>query len=167
MQSVAKNLSLTFRAEPDSVPAARHALSDFAVEAGADRPKVDAVRLAASEAVTNAVLHAYADEPGDVYVTAAVVATELWILVADNGRGMEPQTERPGLGLGLGLISQVTDELAIVPRARGGTEVRMRFDLLQASRAGLRPAQPPRSSRAPSGERIGREMCAAQFLGQS
>jgi serine/threonine-protein kinase RsbW len=146
MQSVARNLSLTFRAEPDSVTAARHALSDFAQEAGADRSKVEAIRLATSEALTNAVLHAYAEEPGNVYVTAAVVASELWVLIADDGRGLEPRTNRPGLGLGLGLISQVSDELAIVPRASGGTEVRMRFDLVPAKSAAQSRADSPGSA---------------------
>lgn len=129
MRSLAKNLSATYVAEPDAVPAARHAVSEFAHEAGADADQIEAIRLATSEALTNSVLHAYRGQPGNVYVTAAVVASELWVLIADDGRGLEPQTDRPGLGLGLGLISQVTDELAIVPRAGGGTEVRMRFDL--------------------------------------
>lgn len=153
MQSVAKNLTLTFPAEPESVPAARHALSDFAEAAGADRARLEAVRLAASEALTNAVLHAYPEEPGNVYVTAAVVSGELWVLIADDGHGLEPGTNRPGLGLGLGLISQVTDELAIVPRASGGTEVRMRFDIVPAQRAQAGRAQAPRSSRSAAEDR--------------
>jgi anti-sigma regulatory factor (Ser/Thr protein kinase) len=131
MQSVAKTLSLTFRAEPDSVSSARAALGDFARESGAESRQVDAVRLASSEALTNSVLHAYRTEPGSVYVTAAVVAEELWVLVADDGCGLEPRAGRPGLGLGLGLIAQLSDELAIVPRAGGGTEVRMRFNLVR------------------------------------
>jgi anti-sigma regulatory factor (Ser/Thr protein kinase) len=135
MRSDGKNLSLTFSAEPDLVPTTRRALTEFAEAAGADRETVDAVRLASSEALTNAVIHAYPDEPGQVYVTAAVASTELWILIADDGPGMEPRTNRPGLGLGLGLISQVTDEMAIVSRSGGGTEVRMRFDLIAAKSA--------------------------------
>jgi anti-sigma regulatory factor (Ser/Thr protein kinase) len=155
MRSIAKNLSLTFRANPDSVPEARRALAEFARSAGAEHRQVESIRLAASEALTNAVLHAYRTDPGSVYVTAAVVSGELWILIADDGCGMEPQTERPGLGLGLGLISQVTDELAIVPRAGGGTEVRMRFDLVA-------------SEHASAGGRfvaIGRERRMARFRG--
>lgn len=129
MRSVASNLGLTYRAQAASVPAARRELSEFARAAGASAGQIDAVRLAVSEALTNAVLHAYGDQPGDVHVTAAVVPGELWVLIADDGRGLEPKTDRPGLGFGLALISQVSDELAIVPRAGGGTEVRMRFDL--------------------------------------
>ena len=134
MWSVAKNLSMTCRAEPGAVPSARRALSDFAISAGADQRQVEAVRLASSEALTNAVVHAYRDEPGSIYVTAALVSDELWVLIADDGCGLEPRADRPGLGLGL--IAQVSDELAVVPRATGGTEVRMRFSLVGAELAG-------------------------------
>jgi anti-sigma regulatory factor (Ser/Thr protein kinase) len=132
MGNAAKSLSLTYRAEPETVPRARRAVTDFAQGAGADSRQVDAVRLASSEAITNAVAHAYRDRPGPVYVTAAVVEGELWVLIADDGCGLEPRTDRPGLGLGLGLISQVSDDLAIVPRASGGTEVRMRFNIAKS-----------------------------------
>lgn len=128
-------MSLTYRAEPETVPRARRAMSDFARAAGADSRQIDAVRLASSEAITNAVTHAYREQPGRVYVTAALVEGELWILIADDGCGLEPRTDRPGLGLGLGLISQVSDDLAIVPRAGGGTEVRMRFNIAKSERA--------------------------------
>jgi serine/threonine-protein kinase RsbW len=166
MRSVAKNISLTLRAEPDSVTAARHALSDFAAAAGADRTKLEAVRLATSEALTNAVLHAYAGDPGEVYVTAAIVGPELWVLVGDDGRGLEPRSNRPGLGLGLGLISQVTDELAIVPRAGGGTEVRMRFDLVPAQAQGQPCPGTPRVSRASGQDRSARQMRSGLFRSQ-
>ncbi|MGB9185680.1 MAG: ATP-binding protein [Solirubrobacteraceae bacterium] len=132
MPADANTLSITYPAEPESVARARQALSEFAATAGADRKQVDAVRLAASEAMTNAVLHAYRGDPGSVHVTAAVVSDELWILICDDGRGLEARPDRPGLGLGLALISQVSDELAVVPRAGGGVEVRMRFPLINA-----------------------------------
>ncbi|MGI9184129.1 MAG: ATP-binding protein [Solirubrobacteraceae bacterium] len=136
MQSDANTLTITYPAEHDSVARARHVLSEFAATAGADGNQVDAVRLAVSEAVTNAVLHAYRGEAGNVHVTAAVVAEdELWILIGDDGCGLESRPDRPGLGLGLALISQLSDELAVVPRASGGIEVRMRFALVNAPSA--------------------------------
>jgi serine/threonine-protein kinase RsbW len=165
MQSVA-NFSLTLPAEPEAVTTARHALSDFAESAGADRSKLEAVRLAASEALTNAVVHAYADKPGQVHVTAAVVFSELWVLVADEGQGLEPRTNRPGLGLGLGLISQVTDELVIVPRASGGTEVRMRFDLVPSRARDGGRGETPRSSRSSSDDDGARHMRCLPLRGR-
>ncbi len=147
MRNAAKTLSLTFPAVPESVAEARRELKEFAASAGATCRQLDAVRLASSEAVTNAVLHAYRSQPGEVYVTAALVTDELWILVADDGCGLQPRADRPGLGLGLGLISQVVDEMAVVPRSSGGTEVRMRFDLHDAG-SRRRRAAPPSESHA-------------------
>jgi serine/threonine-protein kinase RsbW len=129
MQSVTQGLSATYEAKPSSVAVARAALAEFASDAGASDAQVDNIRLAASEAVTNAVLHAYRGGPGQIHVTAALAGRELWILVADEGGGMQPRADRPGLGLGLGLISQVCDDMAIVPRSSGGTEVRILFKL--------------------------------------
>jgi stage II sporulation protein AB (anti-sigma F factor) len=129
MQSVTQGLSVIYEAKPESVAQARAAVSAFAAGAGATAEQIDAVRLAVSEAVTNAVLHAYGGGAGSVQVTADVATTELWILVADEGGGMQPQADRPGLGLGLGLISQVSDSMAIVPRSAGGIEVRILFKL--------------------------------------
>jgi anti-sigma regulatory factor (Ser/Thr protein kinase) len=132
MQSVGHSLSQTYPAEPVSVGRARAALAEFAAAAGATRLQIDDVRLATSEAVTNAVLHAYRGQPGSIYVNAVAASGELWILIADDGCGLEPRSDRPGLGLGLGLISQVSDDLAIAPRAGGGTELRMSFKLVGA-----------------------------------
>ena len=129
MQCVSESLTRTYPAQAESVAQARKAMTEFARRAGASETTVDAIRLATSEAVTNAVLHAYGAEPGQVHLTAARAGTELWLLVADDGVGLQPGTKRSGLGLGLGLISQVCDEMAIVPRTGGGTEVRIRFAL--------------------------------------
>lgn len=132
MRDDGNTLMVSYPANTASVVTARHALTAFAAAAGAGYPQVEAVRLAMSEAVTNAVLHAYRDGSGEVHVTAAVVCDELWVLVGDDGVGLEARADRPGLGLGLALISQVSDEMAIAPRAGGGTEVRMRFSLVTA-----------------------------------
>ena len=100
------------------------------------------MRLAASEAMTNSVLHAYRGGPGLIYVNAAVASGELWILISDDGCGLRPRADRPGLGLGLALISEVSDDVAVVSRATGGTEVRIRFNLVTHDVAEQEPAHP-------------------------
>ncbi len=152
MQSVADSLTETYPAEAASIPVARRRLADFASSSGAARELVESVRLASSEALTNAALHAYRGQSGNIYVTAAVVSDELWILIGDDGCGLEPRADRPGLGLGLGLIAQVSDDLAIVTRAGGGIEVRMSFALNQAEQAGDRTGTEPMArEREPAG----------------
>jgi stage II sporulation protein AB (anti-sigma F factor) len=146
MPSVARNLNETYEASPSSVAAGRSRLADFAATAGATPSQVDAVRLAASEAMTNSVLHAYRGGPGLIYVSAAVASGELWILISDDGCGLTPRADRPGLGLGLGLISQVSDDFAVVSRATGGTEVRIRFNLVTADVPAEEPSAEERVS---------------------
>ncbi len=124
-----QTLTRSYPAVPSSVPAARRELTELAHAAGASPESLDAVRLAVSEGLTNAVLHAYPDRPGAVHVTAAVAGGELWVLIADDGCGLEARTSRPGLGLGLALIAQASDDFTVVPRSSRGLELRMRFTL--------------------------------------
>src|SRR5436305_12280653 len=120
-------LSRSYSAVPDAIPAARREIADFAAAAGMIGERLDAVKLAASEALANGVVHAYRENLGCIHVTAAVASDELWILISDDGEGMHARTDSPGLGVGLALIAQVSDGMEIVSRGGGGTEVRMRF----------------------------------------
>lgn len=130
-------------ATPDSVRWARDLIAEFATRAGVAETRLEDIRLLVSEAVTNAVLHAYGNRPGDVHVIAAVASGELWVVIADDGEGMRTQPgETGGLGLGLALMARLSNELTIGTRSSGGVELRMRFDLASAaeadvSRAGL------------------------------
>jgi stage II sporulation protein AB (anti-sigma F factor) len=90
-----------------------------------------------SEALTNAVLHAYGGESGMVHVNAARTGGELTVLIADDGRGMQRVSPRPGLGMGLALIATVTDYFAMSKRHEGGTEIRMRFGMRSPRRSSL------------------------------
>ena len=129
--SGAKPLSRVWPAVAASVSEARNAVSAFAEAAGATSDALAAVSLAVSEAVTNAVLHAYLDrdQPGPVEVRARCEAMQVVVEVADEGRGMLPRTDSPGLGLGLPLIAQMTSSLEVHDRDGGGTEIRMAFAL--------------------------------------
>jgi stage II sporulation protein AB (anti-sigma F factor) len=117
---------------PASVPLARRALTAFAAAAGASPAQLEAVRWAASEALTNVVMHAYPGVEGELHVAAAVTGGELWVSIADDGCGLDAASRTPGLGLGLVVMAQNCDDLVIGKRASGGTEVQMRFKLAVA-----------------------------------
>ncbi len=119
----------SYPAVPESIPRARRAICELAAQSGASRQKLENIRLTASEALTNVVLHAYHDEPGSLHVTAVVVEGEMWLLVADDGCGLQADADSPGLGLGLALIARSSDHFSIGPRSAGGVELRMRFNL--------------------------------------
>jgi serine/threonine-protein kinase RsbW len=119
----------SYPAIPSTVPAARQAIAECARAAGASDEQLDAIRLASSEALTNAVRFAYRARLGHVHVTARVAGGELWVLIADNGCGIHAGQDSEGLGLGLALISESTDGFSVVERSTGGTELRLRFKL--------------------------------------
>jgi serine/threonine-protein kinase RsbW len=117
-----------YRARAEEIGRIRHDVKAHAREQGARDP--DAVALAVTEAVTNAVLHAYVDAPEPGEIEVVVQASErdtVEILVCDDGRGMRPRTDSPGLGLGLPLVATLTERFEVQARDGGGTRVRMAF----------------------------------------
>jgi anti-sigma regulatory factor (Ser/Thr protein kinase) len=130
MQQQAKEterLELRTDATPAAVPGVRRAVVDFAELHGVG--VAPDVALAVSEAITNAVLHAYRDgDAGDVRVVACAEPDRLVVVVRDYGCGMKPNPDSPGLGLGLAVIGRLATELNIErPDEGGGTRLRMCF----------------------------------------
>jgi len=121
----------TFPAEPPAPGRARRAAAEYAAREGADAETLAAIELCISEAVTNAVVHAYRDRdrPGPVEVEARRPNGYLCLHVRDEGCGLTPRVDSPGLGLGLPLISQAAASVEVRDAAAGGTELVMRFNL--------------------------------------
>lgn len=110
----------------------RRAVAEFAREHGASLRALESVSLAVSEALTNVVVHAYRDEPapGPVLVVVVVQDDRLTVTVADEGCGMTPRADSPGLGLGMGLMARMADTFEVTGRpARSGLVLRMGFGL--------------------------------------
>ena len=106
----------------------RREIAAFASRCGMDPEGVEAVRLAVSEAATNAVVHAYREAQGSLAVRATVRDGELLVVVCDTGVGLVPRPDSPGLGLGMPLIASVTSRFQVVSDD-AGTEVHMAFPL--------------------------------------
>ncbi len=62
-------------------------------------------------------------------MSAEMGGGSLRILVRDDGHGLQPRVDSPGLGLGLPLIAQLSSASDIRTSQDGGTEVAMTFDL--------------------------------------
>jgi anti-sigma regulatory factor (Ser/Thr protein kinase) len=108
----------------ESVGAARRTVRRFAEPFEVD---LDGVVLAVSEAVANAVSHAYGDGvPGEVELSATASRFELKVTVRDHGRGIDPGNLHPGAGFGLTIIRRIAQhvELADTP---GGVALTMAF----------------------------------------
>jgi anti-sigma regulatory factor (Ser/Thr protein kinase) len=121
-------LARRFPAQADQIRLARREVEAYARRHGAVDPA--GIALAVSEAVTNAVVHAYIEEPepGDVEVFAECHPDDgLEIQVVDEGRGMKPRSDSPGLGVGLPLVAKLAQRFRVESRPTGGTAVSMVF----------------------------------------
>ena len=120
---------LRLTAVPAEVATVRHAVVDAASAHGiGGRPRED-IALAVSEACANVVMHAYRHEatPGPLAVDAYRDGGEFFVVVCDEGIGMAPRTDSPGLGLGLGLIAGLSKRLEIESQEPAGASVTMVF----------------------------------------
>ena len=106
----------------------REAVVAFAGRAGASETALHGVRLAVSEVLTNVVVHAYADTgAGPVTIDVRLRDGDLIVVVCDDGEGMRPRPDSPGLGLGLPMIARVAKDVRVTDRDTGGTRVALRF----------------------------------------
>ena len=112
------------------MPLARRAVAECAEELGGDSV-AEAIALAVTEACANVVVHAYRDDTAAGEMTVSLESSNdcLRAYVADDGVGMLPRLDSPGLGLGIPLISQLTDGFELRARPEGGTEICMQFTL--------------------------------------
>jgi anti-sigma regulatory factor (Ser/Thr protein kinase) len=127
--STGSSAAWTLPAVPSTVGQLRRSAAGFASEAGASGETTDAVALAVSETVTNAVMHAYVGmEPGSVSVRCQADGERLVIQVVDEGIGIAARHDSPGVGHGLAMVGAVAQTLEVASRPDGpGTVVTMSF----------------------------------------
>ena len=116
-------------ATPYEVGRLRRAATADAAERGLNGRPLDHLRLAVSEALTNAVLHAYPENgpPGPIRLEVAGEDGEVRVTVSDRGSGMAVQSGRRGLGLGLCILASVADFCEICSVRGEGMRVSVGF----------------------------------------
>lgn len=126
----AETFDARWTAEPENVATARRAVVAHLAAAKTSDPPLSDIGLAVSEAATNVVQHAYRDRtPGEFRVRVEARATEVELMVQDDGLGMTPRPDSPGLGLGMPLIATVADRIDVQARPGGGTRLCAWFSL--------------------------------------
>jgi serine/threonine-protein kinase RsbW len=124
-------------AQPDEVGRLRREVAGYVENLGAPESVVDGVRLAVSEALANVVLHAYVGrDPGIMIAEVWCDADHLLVRVCDEGRGLVPRVDSPGLGVGISLMASMADDFRVANRdGTPGTIVSLRFSLAGQSEA--------------------------------
>lgn len=116
-------------AKSQYVGVARLTISGLASRIGFSYDDIEDLKIAASEAVTNAVQHAYSgEEDGEVVIGCALYADKIEIMVADHGQSFNFEETKAKVGpyhdqaegdflreggLGLYLIETLMDEVKV------------------------------------------------------
>jgi anti-sigma regulatory factor (Ser/Thr protein kinase) len=127
-------------ATADQIAVLRSEVTQYAHEVGVPAGRLGDVRLAVSEAATNAVLHAYRDrDAGEIRVDARLLDDgRLRIVIEDDGFGPLPRPDSPGLGLGLPTIASVADAVELSAGAAAGARLSMLFGTADGDGDGAR-----------------------------
>lgn len=133
---VSNYIKLEFPSKSVNEGYARSAVAAFAAQLDPTMEELGDIRTAVSEAVTNAIVHAYPDSIGTIWLKARIVDEDLLeITVRDKGRGipdvdqaMQPLFTTGGeerSGMGFTIMESFTDRLKVRSSPGKGTAVTM------------------------------------------
>lgn len=121
---------------PENVGLARLIVATVAAQAGFTLPDVEGIKLAVSEAVTNAIVHGYNSQAHqNVRLEVVLNGSMLEVVVEDKGRGIpdldlarQPavSSDPERMGLGFCFMESYMDELIVNTAVGQGTRVTMR-----------------------------------------
>ncbi len=130
-------IKLEFPSKSANEHFARNAVAAFAAQLDPTLDELGDIKTAVSEAVTNAIVHAYPEEIGVISLRARILRGDtLELTIKDRGRGipdvkkaMEPLYTTGGeerSGMGFTIMESFMDKLQVRSRPGKGTTVSMR-----------------------------------------
>ncbi|MCQ2560244.1 MAG: anti-sigma F factor [Clostridia bacterium] len=132
-------VKIEFPAHPQNVALARSLVAALVAEADPTLSELDELKVAVSEAVTNAVIHAYPENPqGLIELTACLESSRVTILIRDWGQGIadlpkaleaDYSTQQERMGLGFSLMQAFSTEMEVKSESGQGTWVKLHKDL--------------------------------------
>lgn len=137
MDKIVKNqITLQFLSKGENVGLARVTIAALASQLELTLNDLEEIKVATSEAVSNAIIHGYQNKPdGIVKVTGTLYDDTLVIEVVDEGVGiadikqaMQPafSTDPERMGLGFVFMQSFMDEVDVDSRVNSGTKVILR-----------------------------------------
>lgn len=127
-------MSINFKSISQNEGFARIAVAAFLVSIDPNVSELTDIKTAVSEAVTNAIIHGYGDENGEVFLGCRIKDSTVYIEIRDSGKGIEnvekakkplfttkPELERSGMGFTV--MEAFVDEVRVVSELGKGTTV--------------------------------------------
>ena len=130
-------MKISFPAKSENERLARTVCAAFVIGLDPTMEEMTEIKTAISEAVTNAIIHAYNNENGIIEITAEIEGDEVTYTIKDEGCGIEDidkareplfsgtgDCERSGMGFSI--MEAFMDELSIESVVRSGTRIIMK-----------------------------------------
>lgn len=142
MMGAFENIEMKIPAKPEYVGVMRLTLSGIASRMGFDYEIIEDLKIAVSEAITNAIQHGYKGSmEGQISITFGIYSDRMEVVVADSGNSFDYNNVKGNLGpyhernqnellkeggLGLYLIESLMDEVKILQN-EGVTVVMIKY----------------------------------------
>ncbi len=134
---MSNRMQVEFDAKSVNEGFARVAVAAFLTQLNPTLDEIADVKTAVSEAVTNAIIHGYEDQEGQVYLSCEISGDTATITVEDNGVGMRDvkqalqpfYTTKPDLersGMGFAFMEAFMDDMEVESVLGSGTKVTMK-----------------------------------------
>lgn len=129
-------VSLILDANSNNEAFARVSVASFATQLNPTLGEIEDIKMAVSEAVTNAIIHGYEGNKGQIYIMCGILDKTLYIEIKDEGKGidnikkaMEPlYTSKPHMersGMGFTVMEAFMDQIYVVSELNKGTKIVM------------------------------------------
>ncbi|MFZ5597659.1 MAG: anti-sigma F factor [Bacillota bacterium] len=128
-------MKIKFAALPVNVAFARTVAGAFSAQIDFTLNDLEEIKVAVSEAVTNAIVHGYESNPsGEVSMSAEINGETITITVEDCGKGIEDiptalqpaySTDPERMGLGFAFMQSFSDKFEVDSEPGRGTRVTM------------------------------------------
>ena len=129
-------MKLTIKAISQNESFARSVVSAFCVPLNLSLDELTEIKTSVSEAVTNCVVHAYPNRPGDILMCLEIIENSIKISITDFGVGIKnideaimpfytskPEEERSGMGFTV--MDSFMDSLSVKNNSSKGITVEM------------------------------------------
>ena len=129
-------MKLIFSSKSENESFARNVISCFALSLNPSLAELSEIKTAVSEAVTNAIVHAYSYGSGEIVMEAEIIDRTIHINIFDNGKGIENITkalepfyttnaEDERSGMGFTIMQSFMDKVIVKSNVGKGTSVYM------------------------------------------
>lgn len=134
--NINNEMSLTFKALSVNESFARASVAAFCLQSNPSLDEITDIKTAVSEAVTNAVVHAYPKKVGDITIRVVINEDKIYVSVTDYGVGVDniekirepfyttkPNEERSGMGFTV--MESFMDEVKVEKNSTKGLTIKM------------------------------------------